>query len=803
MKISRKNRPLFLFLLILFPTLLMICPFSLNTKAGPAIPEPDPDNGWHWEVDVGTEIYFEGEFIITNVSSGEVTGMWKDIWIYNITSIENVTIDWLGVHDFSQVNATRCYHNITAGPGVLEPYDNSQEFALFGFNSTDPITHRIRAGQNGMPFLLPINGTALDVTTLAPIINETFYDPLGQMGMYNNFTYYSSDFATKRIQFWHDIDNYYTDGYYYDNGTMAYGEAFLWINMDGDPIYVNATMWQVSDYDITDEVEWGVNVGDEFPITLYMGSSDLDDAQELIVNITSIDTDELFNKSKNSFSDEDYTYMVYRCVYADIFEWNGTDYEFMQNTIISAANNFYPQYYDEIGGDPIMPFLWPINIPQEDYEFMWNLDTLRIWEGMRYDTINIIENGLLEFELSNSTGLDYVKIQIDKTTGVTQSLLNINPGGVMYLEVRSQTLVDWSVGTGDVIYYKNNEKEFWDRKVNILGIGSVYANMSDYFAPMGIPIPSGQPEYQFFSYLYAEIYEWDYNTNSWDYDDSGPFAIANTYWPISPLQFEFAGPPIIMPEGTTSSELSNLFDFYSSVFDVVTYSPGHILMRNSTLDKEWNFYFDETSGKLTMMYGWMNQPGSGEGWQYMSIYPKFYQALPPGTNTFTLSTDFPTGLTVDMEVEVGGAGAGAALIYNYFSMNPVNVSIPNGTALAYFDQLFTERSLIVGNITMTLTLPSSLDLDTMIFIFYAFNMSGTEQWDPAPPEFYLYSVTYNFAANTITINMEAWDRGVLSVMAYLTEADKPEEIPGYNIFFISLLIIITSGLILKKVRKNR
>ncbi|GAH28570.1 unnamed protein product, partial [marine sediment metagenome] len=52
-------------------------------------------------------------------------------------------------------------------------------------------------------------------------------------------------------------------------------------------------------------------------------------------------TDVLFEKSKNSFGDEDNIYMPYQAVYADILEWDGTDYNFVQNTIISAANNFY------------------------------------------------------------------------------------------------------------------------------------------------------------------------------------------------------------------------------------------------------------------------------------------------------------------------------------------------------------------------------------------------------------------------------------------------------------------------------
>ncbi|MBY8986690.1 MAG: hypothetical protein KGD65_16575, partial [Candidatus Lokiarchaeota archaeon] len=789
MKISKRNRPLVLISLILFPMVIMLCSFSLNAQAGPFIPEPDPNNGWYWDVDVGDKIYFEGEFIITNATTGDLISMWKDIWIYNITTIENVTIDWLGIQEFSQVNATQCYFNVTEGE--LEAYDNPAELALFGYNNNTG-QHKIRAGMSGMPFLLPKNGSSLEVDILAPIINETFYYPMGQMA-YNNFTNFNWDIGTNRIHFWHAIDPYYSDGYYYNNGTLDKGEAYLLVNMGEDgPIYVNATMRQVPDYIITDEVTWGVNVGDEIPFTMYMGSSDVDDADEIILNITSF-TDVLFNKSKNSFSDEDNTYMVYQAVFADMFMWNGTDYNFMQNTIISAANNFYPQYYDEVGGDPIMPLLWPINVPLEDYEFMWNLDTLPLWEGMRYDTINIIENGLLEFELSNSTGIDYVEIQINKTTGITQSFLNVNSEEIMYFEVRSQTLVDWPVDIGNVIYYKNNgdyHDGFQDIRATISGSATVYVNMSALvlmYNSMGIPmtLPTGQPEFQFFSYLVATFEIWNSATQTWDYDGESIISIANTYWPISPLQFEF-GAPLLMPENTATSDLTDLFDMWGAVYDDITYSPGYVVLRNSTLDRSLNFHFDETSGRVTMMYGWFTDPIPGSEWNYMSIYPKFYQALNPGSNSFTMSTDFPTGVIVDVDVDVGGTGTGAAYIYNQFSMNPVNVSVPNGTASTYFDMLFANHSLISGNITLTIHIPTSIDLTRVLFFFYAFNMSGTEEWDAAPPEFYLDSVTYNFVQNTITITMPPWDRGVISAMAFIDlDAEPPVEIPGYNIFFLS------------------
>jgi len=215
MKISKSKRTIVLIVLVLIPMLLMITSFNLNAQAGPVIPEPDPENGWHWEVDVGTEIYFETEFILTNSSTGEVASMWKDIWIYNITSIEDVTLDWLGIHEFSQVNATQCYYNVS--DGEIEPYySNSQELALFGYNSTDPITHRIRAGQMGMPFLVPINGSSgVEVDILAPIINETFYTPLGNMA-FNAFSNYTFDIGLDRIYFWNETPglHYYSDAYY-------------------------------------------------------------------------------------------------------------------------------------------------------------------------------------------------------------------------------------------------------------------------------------------------------------------------------------------------------------------------------------------------------------------------------------------------------------------------------------------------------------------------------------------------------------------------------------------------------------
>ncbi len=806
MRVLKKNRRYITILLLVLPTIIALNSFIPKTQAGPAIPEPDPQNGWHWDVDEGDQLYFEGEFIITNLTSGEVAMMWKDIWIYNITSIEDVIVNWSGVHEFSQVNATQCYYNVTSG--MLESYEYSNsEIALFGYNSTDPTTHRLRAGQNGIPFILPLNSSSVEVDILAPIINETFYYPMGQMA-FNSFDYYMSDNNTNQIYFSNSSDGYFVDGYYYDNGTMSSGSAYLRINMDG-PMEVNATMTQVFDYDYTDEVEWGVTNGETIYYDFYEGDEPVAESSDVKVEVTSI-SDVMVDKTLNSFSDEPIN-MIYEAVFADISLWNGTDYELNEVDIpIGMANNFYPSYFDE-GGTLEFTFLYPTSATLEDYMFMYNLDTFRL-RNAPFDDINFTENGYIEIIIRNSTGPEIVKSKIDKADGIVQYFLMKMESGIVYYELKNLTLVDWSVNPGDVLYVKDNSEHPRDLRLTIIGTGSAFVNMSAIFQEfnlMGIPaiLPSGQPDLQFHSYITAETERWNPSTQSWDYDSQGPIALANTLWPLSPVIFKgiVQGPPILLPEDTSSTDLSNFMTVYGTVYDDVTYNVGYVQMRNSTEDRSLHFMFDEASGRIEMIYGWSKQPIPGEDWSYMSLYYKHYQSLSTGANAITLNDGFSTGVTVNIQVDVAVGGPSAALIYNYFPMNPTNVSITNGTAIVYFDQLFENYGLITGNITMTITLPSSIDVDDIIAIFGAFNMSGTNQWDEAPPEFYDY-VIYDSATNSITIETGVWDTSVISMMAYVlrsaTTTEPSDDIPGYDLFMISLMIIIISGLFVRKMRKK-
>ena len=111
MKKLYKGRLSILLTLLMVSSFLMLLTSLPVVIAGPDIPMDSEYNGWHWGVDVGDELYFEAEVIMKNMSSGEVVAMFRDIWIYNISSIENVTMEWLGFHEFSVVNATGCYYD--------------------------------------------------------------------------------------------------------------------------------------------------------------------------------------------------------------------------------------------------------------------------------------------------------------------------------------------------------------------------------------------------------------------------------------------------------------------------------------------------------------------------------------------------------------------------------------------------------------------------------------------------------------------------------------------------------------------
>jgi len=798
MKKLHKGRLTILLTLFMASSFLMVLTYFPTVVAGPDIPMESEYNGWHWGVDVGDELYFEAEFIMKNMSSGEVVAMFRDIWIYNISSIENITMEWLGFHEFSVVNATRCYYDPdTMDLSAWAPPD---EYAIFNFNESDPINHRYRAGFSGIPQILPLNNSALELDVLAPIINQTMYTPLSTM-IFNAFDDYEYNLGANSLRFDNSSDGYYAYGEYYgNNGTLKYSEISILANM-GDPMIINMTFQRVFDYDITDEVQWDLSMGDSVYYDYYEGSSGFGEAYDLKLTITNI-TDDIFPTPFNSFDLEEDIPMVFQVVFADLYVWNGTDYELEETDFfMGAANNFYPMLFGG-GTPPEFLMIMPTTATVEDLEFMWNEDKLRIW-GAPLDSVEYNDNTELEFIVSNSTGSEYIKGVVDKTTGLFKSLLALM-GEIIYYELKDMTLVDWVLEPKDTITYKINENDNEDRIIRAKVVGNyfLFANMTLLELDSGglFTIPSNQPELQFFSAIVADFYIWNASSEMWEIDESGMvLGMANIYWPLSPLAFSMSyGFPIIFPIGVIASDFSGLFGAYISVYDDISYGNNYVTMTNTTLNRQLRLHFDSTSGITTFLGGWIRQPGSApDDWSYTSVYPLFIEEPLSGVTEI----DIQSNLVSDIEISVGFNTTGSfEYLYALYPFNPVNISLPNGTSLCYFDHIMTHPSMISGNITLTITLPLSINLATSQVYLFAWNVSGSSTWEIAPPEAY----EINVATNSIIVHYLAFSAdSLILALSYEPPPTIPTEgIPGYNPLFI-IMGLTLSAIILAKIKSKK
>ena len=795
-KLQKSRISIILTLLALTSFLTVISSFPV-VLGGPDIPEESEKSSWHWGVDVGDELYFEVQFTLKNMTSGEIVRMFRDIWIYNISSIENMTMEWLGIQEFSVVNATRCYYD----PDTMEifAWSDPEEYAIFNYNETDATHYRYRAGFSGIPQLLPINNSAIELDILAPIINETMYSPLGTM-IFNQFDSYEYNLGANSLRFDNSTDGYYAYGEYYgNNGTLKYAEVSMLADMDG-PMIINATLQRVFNFDITDEVEWGVSIGSSVFYDYYEGSSGFGEAYDLKLTITNI-TDQIVPTPYNSFNFEEDIPMVFQIVFADLFLWNGTDYELDgPNFVMGAANNFYPMLFE--GGPPPESFMiMPTSTTKEDLEFLWNPDKLRIIGADPLDTIEINDNTELELIISSSFSSEYIRAVVDKTTGFYKSFLGLM-GDIYYYEQKDMTLIDWYYEPGDHFYYKVNEGDTEDRIIRgtVLGTFGLFVNMTLFELDTGglFTIPSDQPELQFFSAILADFYVWNATSEAWEFDASEEvFGMANIYWPLSPLALGMSyGFPMLYPMNIQGSDFSGLFGFYSTVYDDITYGSNFVTLVNTTLDRQLNFHFDSTSGMLTFLGGWVNQPGGDPtDWDYTSVYPLNRELLGSGMIPVNYENNFD--LNIDIAFNLNISSSPFEYLYAMFPFNPVHVPLPNGTALCFIDQITTHPSYLSGNITMTINLPLSINLATTEVYLFAWNVTGLSTWEIAPPDAY----EINLTSNSIIISFPPFtsDSFILAMSYKAAPPETPETpgIPGYDPFLLILGLALTATILVK------
>jgi len=214
--------------------------------------------------------------------------------------------------------------------------------------------------------------------------------------------------------------------------------------------------------------------------------------------------------------------------------------------------------------------------------------------------------------------------------------------------------------------------------------------------------------------------------------------------------FGGTAPPLFIPLGFTGEDFENLLALLGGMFDVMTFTEDHVALRNSTNNNEYDTYLDSTTGRITFMGGWMNMPGGDDTtWNYLSIYPMFNETLHSGTNSISVPNDAISEITTS-HIDIITDNTGVELVNAILAYNPTNTSITNGTVLYYNDLLITNTTGL-ENLTFYIKFDDSFDLDNYNLIFWAWNMSGNNAWEAAPPSASSMFI-YDYIDNSLTIN---------------------------------------------------
>ncbi|MFX1371937.1 MAG: hypothetical protein ACFFCE_08760 [Promethearchaeota archaeon] len=760
MRNLRSNKIILLILILCVPTTILFGIISTNVYAGDEdIPEENYKNEWHWHSDIQTDelIIYEMEISMKNLSSSEMILMSKELRIINITGFKNET-SLFGFGNVSRIYGTYNYYNCTSEEIIAYDYPWSDPHSLAGFGYNDTGVFReyydmgVEAPSLGCIFL-PVNGTkgvaTVDVDIMADIINKTYLNYTYQMGWSPKFNDYTTDPAKNFICFRNTTNNYFINNTYYDNGTLRSAESSYWLVYGGNPDHIefNTTMKHVLNYDITDEIEWGVDVGDIFYFDQSSEFPSMIPYQDIKVTISG------FNKSLYEVPGVygSNMYSVFQNVLANISIWDGTQYIPMYtNRTIGSANNFYPVYY--LAVIDMFFSVIPTSCSLYDLEFFLDYISINIPYFPFDERVVFQKDGYIWMQLNSSISDDFIDINFDTTNGVLETWFFYANGALQVVSYRKDIPQPWlwSVDIGDIVYFKEinmeGSGEQNDYRATIEGFTGGLVNMTYMNYEYEIPLQPGDPEFQFFYTVNATVDEWNETTGSWMFRSTDMFAVANEYWPAFPVPNIT---PRLIPLGTTGSNLQPLFDMMTPYYDDITFSNDAIIFTNTTDDKTASIYLDGTEGMITYMGGWFPV---GDPWFHMSTYIKNNKTLTSGV-PYILQSDFITDIT--MTIQATTTSPDVEYVYALLSENPVNISLPEGTPLYYMDQLIVNDDSIVGNITMTLTFPSSINLSLVPLHMYGYNMSGTNEWDEVPSEF-SDTVIYNYLTNSILIEMPPW-----------------------------------------------
>jgi hypothetical protein len=206
------------------------------------------------------------------------------------------------------------------------------------------------------------------------------------------------------------------------------------------------------------------------------------------------------------------------------------------------------------------------------------------------------------------------------------------------------------------------------------------------------------------------------------------------------------------------------------------------------------------------MGGWMNMPGGDDTtWNYMSIYLMYNETILSGTNSITVPNDVVSEITTS-RIDIITNNTGIEVVNAILSYNPINTSITDATVL-YYNDLLISNTTGLENVTFYIKFDDSFDLASYNLTFWAWNMSGNNEWSEAPPEATDMFV-YDYADNSLTINFplggSSGSFSIIMAVSYVYSG-LPEMIPGFPLLmtlgFLTVSVVALIMIHFKKAKK--
>jgi len=436
------------------------------------------------------------------------------------------------------------------------------------------------------------------------------------------------------------------------------------------------------------------------------------------------------------------------------------------------------------------------------------------YDELLLDAYDINETDLLGFKFNTTKGIwemapESIITREPLSDRITFDFNDFSSEVYYAIGANTTSKVEWSVGPTDVLYYGGGGIE---SKVIITEINETVIDITPY-------VPDASPGVQAFSEIFGDLYFWNASGEEWLLRNSSILiTAANNYWPIAPyiIQGESTrteGPPPIVPMGTTGFDMAPAFMMFEGIFDEAEYYDDHIVMRNNTNDAEFKVFLNSTTGLILNMYGKMKLPGGDGDWQYITFYAVNVEPLVFGANILDIESSLVPELSYQGVIITTGA---TEFHYSFIIENPVDKPIPDGIRL-FYNWIMMPDHTVISSITITITLPSSIDIDEIDLYMYKwsnFTEMGGEYgyWDLIPDSVFNEMITIDSDNNALIFQVTEFDGEISGLFAYafklsdIDEEDLPEdiaalEIPGYNLYFIITAIFVVSAIIIKRKRK--